>query len=166
MAIALGSNLGDREALITEALRRLAGVGVTVERVSSLYETAPVGMAGGSAPWFLNAVCVGGTTLTPEGLRARLDEIERALGRRPGPGLVPRPIDLDIIFYNQRVMRSRDLVLPHPRYRDRAFVLAPLEEIAPDWVDPVTGHTVAELARLVERWDAGVRRHGPAGKLK
>lgn len=163
MAIALGSSLRDREAVIVEAVRRLSQAGVTVERVSSLYETAPVGIA--AATWFLNAACVGRTGLVPEALHARVRELEQALGREPGRGLRPRVIDLDIILYGQRILRSRDLVLPHPRFRERAFVLLPLLEVAPDWVDPVTGRTVAELARLVDSWDAGVRRHAPPPKL-
>lgn len=163
VAIALGSNLGDRAARIAEAVRRLDEVGVVVERASSLYEAAPIGFGDdrGRVPWFLNAVCVGRTVRTPEDLLRGLKELERSLGREPAPGLGPRPIDLDLVLYGQRVVRSRGLTLPHPRFRERAFVLVPLSEIAPDWVDPVTGRTVRELADLLEGSQDGIRRHGP-----
>ena len=151
VAIAFGSNLGDREAAVREALRRLADLGVRVEAVSTLYESAPAGFAGRGrgVPWFVNGACVGRTSLDPESLLAALQRLERELGRTPEPGLAPRPIDLDLILYDDRVVRRPGLTLPHPRFRERAFVLWPLREVAPDWRDPVTGRTVAELAQLL-----------------
>ncbi len=168
VAVALGSNLGDRAAQIAEAVRRLegaGGAGVRVERVSSLYETAPAGWTDGARriPWFLNAVCVGRTEERPQALLSRLREVEAALGRSRGGGLRPRAIDLDLIFYGRSVVRSPTLVLPHPRFRERAFVLLPLREVAPDWVDPVTGKSVAELVRLLRGWEGSVRRHTGGG---
>lgn len=161
VAIALGSNLGDRAARIAEAVGRLREAGVEVERVSGAYETAPVGFGedGARIPWFLNAVCVGRTSRSPEELLADLKRVEREMGRAEGPGLGSRPIDLDLILYGGRIVRGRTLTLPHPRFRERAFVLLPLREVAADWVDPVTRRTVAELAALVPA--DGVRPYGP-----
>jgi len=142
VAIALGSNVGDRAALLRAALDAL-GPSVSDLRVSSFHATAPVGV--GEQPEFLNAAAVGGTSLPPEALLARLLEIERVHGReRPYPG-APRTLDLDLILYGDRVIETPSLVVPHPRFRDRAFVLDPLAEIAADWRDPVTGLTIAAL---------------------
>ncbi len=149
-AVALGSNLGDREALVHAAVsdlrRLLSGL-----RVSRTFETEPVGIVGPRSP-FLNAAAVGRTGLDPHALLAALLGIERAHGReRPHPG-ASRTLDLDLIFVDDRRLDSPDLVLPHPRFRERRFVLEPLAEVAPDWRDPVTGLTVRELlARLPAR---------------
>jgi 2-amino-4-hydroxy-6-hydroxymethyldihydropteridine diphosphokinase len=115
--------------------------------VSSHHDTAPVGVA--DQPRFLNAAAVGVTTLPPSAVLDRLLAIEREQGReRPYQG-APRTLDLDLVFYGDWTIHEPGLEVPHPRFRDRAFVLEPLAEIAPDWVDPVTGLTVDELrARL------------------
>jgi 2-amino-4-hydroxy-6-hydroxymethyldihydropteridine diphosphokinase len=142
IAIALGSNLGDRERNLRDAVGHLAA-SVSNLRVSSFHETAPVGV--GDQPQFLNAAAVGETTLTATDLLDELLGIERRLGReRPYPG-APRTLDLDLILYNAEVSDSSSLTVPHPRFRSRAFVLAPLAEIAADWIDPVTGLTVRQL---------------------
>lgn len=162
VAIALGSNLGDRAAHISQAIRRLPEAGVTVERVSGVYETEPLGWPRGTRPaWFLNAVAVGHTELSPHALLARLQRLEEEMGRSRDGGLQPRPIDLDLIFYDARIVRSRSLTLPHPGFRERPFVLIPLREIAPDWVDPVSRRTVRELAELLGDRHAGLRPTGP-----
>jgi 2-amino-4-hydroxy-6-hydroxymethyldihydropteridine diphosphokinase len=167
VAIALGSNAGDRAGHIAEAVRRLPDSGITVERISSLYETEPIGWPrDGTRPsWFLNAVLVGRTELRPHVLLARLQRLEEALGRVRGEGLQPRPIDLDIVLYGARIVRSPTLTLPHPGFRERTFVLVPLREIAPDWVDPVTRRSVRELAELLGDRHAGLRVHGPAPEV-
>ena len=111
--------------------------------MSSVYASAPVGYE--RQPDFLNAVLVGRTALLPEVLLARGHALERAAGReRAFPG-APRPLDVDLVFYGGRIVRGGRLILPHPRFRTRAFVLAPLAEVAPGWVDPVTGRTVEEI---------------------
>ena len=142
VAIALGSNLGDRERHLHEAARRVAAVIHTL-RLSSLHDTEAVGV--GPQPRFLNAAAVGETSL---GARALLDVllgIEEALGReRPFAG-APRTVDLDLIFYGDSVIDEPGLVVPHPRFRERRFVLEPLAEIAGDWRDPGTGLTVSTL---------------------
>lgn len=105
-------------------------------RLSSVYETEPVEAPPGS-PRFLNMVVVGYTKLAPEQLLEQLQGIERKLGRVRTTRNAPRPIDLDIILYGATVMRTPRLTLPHPRYRDRAFVLQPLRELNLSWRDPV-----------------------------
>lgn len=146
VAVALGSNLGDRHAHLQYARAQLERLlsGLTI---SSLYETAPVGVPASPGPQgdFLNAAAVGETRLQPEALLEALLAIERARGReRPFPGAA-RTLDLDLILFADRVIDQPGLRVPHPRFRERAFVLQPLAEIAPDLRDPVTGRTVGEL---------------------
>ena len=152
MAVAylgLGSNLGDRLANLQRALALLSRLG-RVEAVSSLYETAPVGGPPGQAPYY-NAVCRLVTELPPRELLRALKEIERELGRRPGPRWGPRPVDLDILLYDDRVVREAGLEVPHPRLGERAFVLVPLAELAPGVRHPVTGETVEGMLEGVGR---------------
>lgn len=142
VAIALGSNLGDRDASLRAALDGLRS-SIQSMRVSSFHETAPVGV--GDQPLFLNAAAVGETALSPQTLLGALLDIETRLGReRPYPG-APRTLDLDLILYGSEVIDSPGLIVPHPRFRQRRFVLEPLSEIASDWRDPITGRTVSEL---------------------
>ena len=142
VAIALGSNLGDRERLLREAITSLEPY-LQQLRVSIFHETDPVGV--GDQPRFLNAAATGYTTLSARDLLHALLDIERQLGReRPYPGAA-RTLDLDLILYGDFIVNEHDLAVPHPRFRARSFVLEPLAEIAPDWTDPVTGRTVREL---------------------
>lgn len=141
----LGSNLGDREANITQALARL-GQRVGVEQTSSLYETEPVGCEEGG--WFLNAVCVCSTQFDPFEVLSLAKEIEGELGREPIPlrrTNAPRPIDIDILFYDDVMLETPDLVIPHPRICTRAFVLVPMSEIAPGFIHPVEKRTISDL---------------------
>jgi 2-amino-4-hydroxy-6-hydroxymethyldihydropteridine diphosphokinase len=145
VAIALGSNLGDRDALLDEAEERLA-VLLSGAVASGRYETTPVG-GSPEAPLYLNEVVVGSTMLAPRALLDTLLAIERECGRERPFKDAPRTLDLDLILYGDFVIDEPGLTVPHPRFRDRAFVLDPLSEIAGDWVDPVSGLTMAELRR-------------------
>jgi 2-amino-4-hydroxy-6-hydroxymethyldihydropteridine diphosphokinase len=150
VAVAIGSNLGDRHAHLEFAQQQLDRL-LGAMTFSSLYETAPVGVAGVQHD-FLNAAAVGETHLEPDALLDALLAIEAARGRqRPFPGAA-RTLDLDLILFANRVIEEPRLRVPHPRFSERAFVLQPLAEIAPAMRDPVTGRTVGELwADLVRR---------------
>ena len=114
-------------------------------RQSSWIDTEPVGV--GQQPRFLNGVVVGETTLPPRGLLDELLQIERERGRaRPFSG-APRTLDLDLVLYDEVRLDEPGLVVPHPRFRERLFVLEPLAGLAPDWIDPVTGETISALLR-------------------
>ena len=146
VAVALGSNIGNREEYLRAAIAALAP-SIQNLRVSTFHDTAPVGV--GPQPVFLNAVAVEKTSLAARALLDRLLAIERELGReRPFPG-APRTLDLDLILYDEAILDEPGLVVPHPRFRDRRFVLEPLAEVAPDWRDPVSGRTVEELLRML-----------------
>jgi 2-amino-4-hydroxy-6-hydroxymethyldihydropteridine diphosphokinase len=144
-AIALGSNLGDRAAHLDYAVARLRGL-LDEARVSSYFETAPVG-AIGPQPRYLNAAAIGQTAVSARELLDALLAIEQERGReRPHPN-APRTLDLDLILLGDLVLDEPGLVVPHPRFRERRFVLDPLIEIAPDLIDPVTGRRIREFAR-------------------
>jgi 2-amino-4-hydroxy-6-hydroxymethyldihydropteridine diphosphokinase len=147
VAVALGSNLGDRRAHLDYAAARLRELFDGV-RVSAYHETAPVDVAG-EQPDFLNAAAVGATTLAARDVLAALLAIEQERGRaRPFPAAA-RTLDLDLVLFGTRIIdEPPELIVPHPRFRDRLFVLDPLAEIAPDLLDPVTGRTVDELRRM------------------
>jgi 2-amino-4-hydroxy-6-hydroxymethyldihydropteridine diphosphokinase len=145
VVLALGSNLGERIGNLREALVALGARGVTVDRVSSVWETAPVPA---DQPMYLNAVVAGKTRMEPAELLELLKTIERELGRTPGRRWGPRPIDLDILFYDALEMDSETLTIPHPRIAGRAFVLAPLAEVIAGPL-PVLGRTASELLNAV-----------------
>ncbi|HBZ72389.1 MAG TPA: 2-amino-4-hydroxy-6-hydroxymethyldihydropteridine diphosphokinase [Deltaproteobacteria bacterium] len=161
--VALGSNLGDREASLTFAASALrATPGIQLAGASSLWETEPVG-PGPQGP-YLNAVLKLCTTHPPRGLLERLLAIEREAGRvRTDERNAPRVLDLDLLFHGSHRVHEPDLVLPHPRLHERPFVLEPLCELAPDLVHPQCGETVAELAtrrrdpKRVRRIEGGER---------
>jgi 2-amino-4-hydroxy-6-hydroxymethyldihydropteridine diphosphokinase len=142
VAIALGSNLGDRVAHLEYAREALA-LELRDLRSSRWRETEPVGVEPQAA--FLNGAIVARTTLSPRALLGRLLAIERARGRtRPRPA-APRTLDLDLVLFDDWIVNDPDLQVPHPRFRERGFVLGPLAEVADGWVDPVTGRTVGQL---------------------
>jgi 2-amino-4-hydroxy-6-hydroxymethyldihydropteridine diphosphokinase len=143
IAVALGSNLGDRHAHLAYARDRLSGL-LVAPRFSKVIETIPEGMPG-LQPLFLNAAAVGGSDLEPLDLLTALHAIEDAAGRSRPSVLAARTLDLDLILFGDEVINGPALMVPHPRFRLRRFVLEPLAEIAPRLRDPVTNKTVAEL---------------------
>ena len=143
VAVALGSNLGERRGHLEYAIAALRR-DLTSLTASSFIETEPAGVEPGQ-PLYLNAAIVGMTQLSPRELLDRLLGIERERGRERPYAMAPRTLDLDLILYDGEVVDEPGLSIPHPRFREREFVLAPLAEIAPEMVDPVTGRTVKEL---------------------
>lgn len=160
--LALGSNLGQRHKNLQQAVAAV-GAFLTVEAISPVYETAPWGKT--DQPDFLN-VCLQGTTkLDPSSLLAACKTAEQDLGRTVGERWGPRLIDIDIIFYNDLVLEAEGLSIPHPRLAERAFVLAPLADLAPELVHPQSGRTVQELLEGLDVGDIE-KLAGPAGRLR
>ena len=148
VVVAFGSNIGDRRAQIANAARQVARF-LSSFRLSSIVETAPWGAGLEHDPPYLNAVGVGESELSPREILERLLSIEAAAGRTRPYGGAPRTLDLDLILAGDAVVDEGDLQVPHPRFRERRFVLEPLVELAPDLEDPATGRTARELlARL------------------
>jgi 2-amino-4-hydroxy-6-hydroxymethyldihydropteridine diphosphokinase len=156
--VGLGSNLGERELQIRRAVDELGKLPRTVlAHVSSLYDTDPVGEV--EQPPFLNAVAWLETELTPRELLWNLLLIEQRLGRVRTQKWGPRIIDLDLLFYGSLVLEEPDLVVPHPEAHRRGFVLAPLAELAPDFVHPITDQPIAKMLRRLKT-DSAVRKGG------
>lgn len=141
--LSLGSNLGDRERNLHEAIGRLKALG-TVLAISGFYETEPVEIEG-EQPWFLNCAVRLETELPPENLLAGTLALEQSMGRRRSGVRSARQIDIDILYFDGLVLSTPNLTIPHPGIPRRKFVLAPLVEIASDFRDPVTKQTAAEM---------------------
>ncbi|MFQ5511814.1 MAG: 2-amino-4-hydroxy-6-hydroxymethyldihydropteridine diphosphokinase [Candidatus Krumholzibacteriia bacterium] len=145
--LSLGSNVGARESALLSAVRSLETEGIArLSRVSSLYETEPV--ACDPMDDFANVVVEVQPLLCPEDLLIRLQMLEQHMGRRGGHN-EPRTVDIDIVAVADQVLKTADLEIPHPRYRERAFVLVPLGEIAPGFTCPVTGKSVSEMIQAI-----------------
>ena len=143
--LGLGSNIGDRQENLDKALNFLSQR-LRMGKISSVYDTEPVGNT--EQPRFLNLVCQAYTRLEPAGLLSLAKGIESKLGRT-GKSNAPRTIDIDILLYDEQVIETPELVIPHPKMTERAFVLVPLDEIASDLVHPVSSKTIKELLQSV-----------------
>jgi 2-amino-4-hydroxy-6-hydroxymethyldihydropteridine diphosphokinase len=141
--LSLGSNVGDRVANIRKALELLSAARLEIRRLSSYYKTEPVDFR--AQRWFVNCVAEVTTELMPLQLLKVLQSVERSLGRRSGVPKGPRPIDIDILLYENVVVRSSVLTIPHERLGERRFVLIPLRELAAQLRHPVSRRTVLEM---------------------
>ncbi len=159
--LGLGTNIGNRAANLQAAVTGLAE-NLNVTAVSPIYETAPWGIT--DQPDFLNMCLIAETDLPPNELLALLKNLEKEIGRVPGERWGPRLIDIDLLFYAHQIIKTEKLTIPHPELPERAFVLRPLADIAPDFVHPVLGETIAALAAKVD--DEGIRPFAPAPTLQ
>ena len=146
MLLAFGSNLGDRVGNLCLSVKRLETAGIHLEALSSVFETPPIGHL--KQPPFLNMVASASTHLPPRGVLSIFHAVEEKAGRRREFPNAPRTLDLDLLFFDGWIVREKDLQVPHPRWRERSFVVRPLVEIAPYLRDPETGWQVHEVARF------------------
>ncbi|MEG3437240.1 2-amino-4-hydroxy-6-hydroxymethyldihydropteridine diphosphokinase [Pannus brasiliensis CCIBt3594] len=148
VAIGLGSNLGNSREILEKSIGELGRArGILVEKISRYYRTVAIGPP---QPDYLNACVILRVDLTPLELLDALLAIERKFGRVRLERWGPRTLDLDLLLYDDFVLETAELEIPHPRFRERAFVLVPLAEIAPDWRDPVSKQTIRELRESVD----------------
>jgi 2-amino-4-hydroxy-6-hydroxymethyldihydropteridine diphosphokinase len=147
--LSLGSNIGNREEMLQQAVRLLASADFRITRMSSVYETEPQDVRG--QPWFLNMVLEAETTVFPRQLLGRIQKVEQQLGRRRLAPKGPRTIDIDILLFGTAVIDTTGLTVPHPRMAERRFVLEPMTELAPDLRHPVLRRTMRELLGTIRR---------------
>jgi len=145
--LGLGTNLGQRRLNLQRAVVGLAA-GMTITAVSPIYETPPWGMT--DQPHFLNLCLAARTTLSALALLAFAKNLEAEMGRQPAERWGPRLIDIDLLFYDNLIIDNEHITVPHPRLHERTFVLAPLADVAPDFVHPLCGLTVTQMAAAVD----------------
>jgi len=145
LIVAFGSNLGDRVGHLCFAVENLESEGILLEALSSVYETPPIGYE--SQPAFLNMAGLASSRLPPRQLLSIFQSVEERAGRMPAFRNGPRPLDLDLLFFGTHLVREPDLRVPHPRWKERSFVVQPLKELSPGFRDPETGWTVYEIAK-------------------
>jgi len=143
--LVLGSNLGDRQRHLSTARKKIEESGIDIIKTSAIYETEPWGVT--DHPNYLNQAIAIQTTRYPFGLLKKLQQIEHAMGRNTKGDYAPREIDIDIIYFNDWIIETAELIIPHPRLPLRKFVLVPVREIAGDLTDPVSKNTLSELIR-------------------
>lgn len=141
--LGLGSNVGDRRATLERGIEALNAPDLRILRVSPIYETEPQGLRG--QEWFLNLAVEAETSLFPRQLLQRIRRVEREFGRKRSVPNGPRTLDIDILFFGRSVIQTAELQVPHPRYSERRFVLAPMADLAPDWRDPMSGKNMRYL---------------------
>ena len=141
--LGLGSNLGDRDEYLRAGIRGLASRDIDIIRRASVYSTEPLEVV--NQPWFLNTVIEIQTNLPPRDLLALCLEVEKENGRARDTAKGPRTLDIDVLFYGNAIIRDSALTIPHPNFSSRRFVLAPLAEIAPDFIDPVSGKNIRQI---------------------
>lgn len=151
---AVGGNLGDPKIQCLRAIEAIRLLPKShLSRCSSFYKTEPLiapGMNPKKVHWYINAVCQIETLLLPQELIVELQKIEKALGRQQRKKWESRVIDLDLLFYDNQIIRTQNLKVPHPEIQNRRFVLEPLKEIAPDWIHPVFRESIAQLAEKIK----------------
>ena len=157
--LSLGSNLGNRPGNLKKALEELAAAGVEIRRISSFYRTEPVDYK--QQPWFVNCVAEAATELLPMQLLSAVQRVERNLGRRPGINKGPRKIDIDILLYDNVVVHSATLNIPHASMAERRFVLVPLRELEAGLRHPITERTVTEMLSETADTSAVIRIDSP-----
>ncbi len=157
--LGLGSNMGDRRTYIERAVECLVDAGVRLIRGSSVYETEPVGGPSGQSP-YLNAVLEASVSVSVRDMLVLCKKIEKELGRQPGPRWGPRPIDIDILLWNDQIIDEPDLKIPHIEMANRAFVLAPMDEIVPEVYNPRVARSIHELALQLPESEAVERLSG------
>jgi 2-amino-4-hydroxy-6-hydroxymethyldihydropteridine diphosphokinase len=147
-AIALGSNMGDSQAILEAAIETLAQTpGIILKAKSHWYKTKAVGAP---QPDYLNGCAILQVNILPQLLLEILLEIEKKFGRVRKERWGPRLLDLDLLLYDDLILDTPDLQIPHPRMHERAFVLVPLAEVAPDWIEPISGRKIKQLVKEVD----------------
>lgn len=164
LVVAFGSNLGDRFEKLRFGVESLQRAGICIDAFSSVFETPPIGFS--QQPAFLNMVAVFASDLPPSRVLSIFQSVENEAGRTREFDNAPRTLDLDLIFFGSKIVRERGLSVPHPRWKERSFVVGPLMEVAPWFRDPETGWQVREVAQLWPMEPAEIRIVEPSDSFR